>query len=166
MWKRKHKVGEWLPWYRVRNYKGNLTEAEKRQFDAFRMQPKHPAAQLHDLPEEVQSYINLIECKLYEHKQEGLALQAMVASATGAALLFLNYKSCFPPTIWSNLGGVLLLVWPWFFYRRQRNKNHEEHMPSSDSDVPWSSDEGFRQQWELNYLVRSLRAERDASSGS
>jgi exonuclease I len=30
MWKRKRKA-EWLPWYRARNYKGDLTEAEKRQ---------------------------------------------------------------------------------------------------------------------------------------
>ena len=70
MWKRKRKA-EWLPWYRARNYKGDLTEAEKRQFDAFRMQPKHPAAQEDDLPEEVQSYIGRIEMELYDKKQEG-----------------------------------------------------------------------------------------------
>jgi hypothetical protein len=35
---------EWLPWYRARGYNGNLTEAEKRQLDAFRAQEKHPAA--------------------------------------------------------------------------------------------------------------------------
>ena len=48
MWKRKR---EWLPWYRARNYEGDLTEAEKRQLDAFRMQPSHPAAKFDDLPE-------------------------------------------------------------------------------------------------------------------
>jgi exonuclease I len=60
MWKRKRKAEEWLPWYRARNYKGDLTEAEKRQFDAFRMQPKHPAD--HDLPEEVRNYIIRWSC--------------------------------------------------------------------------------------------------------
>jgi hypothetical protein len=70
--KGKHKA-EWLPWYRARNYKGDLTEAEKRQFDAFRVQPKHPAAQYHELPEEVQSYINRIECELYDKRQDGVA---------------------------------------------------------------------------------------------
>jgi exonuclease I len=76
MWKRKRKA-EWLPWYRARNYKGDLTEAEKRQLDAFRMQPKHPAAQEDDLPEEVQSYIGRIEMELYDKKQEGAVGQAM-----------------------------------------------------------------------------------------
>ena len=41
MWRRKRKA-EWLPWYQARSYKGDLTEAEKRELDAFRMQPKHP----------------------------------------------------------------------------------------------------------------------------
>ena len=38
MWKRKRK-SEWLPWYRAPDYKGDLTEAQKRELDAFRMQP-------------------------------------------------------------------------------------------------------------------------------
>jgi hypothetical protein len=73
----KHK-SEWVPWYRARNYKGNLTEAEKRQFDAFRMQPRHPAATYDDLPEEVQNYIGRIEIELYDKKQEGAAGTAFV----------------------------------------------------------------------------------------
>ena len=55
MVKRKRQV-EHLPWYRARNYKGDLTETEKRQLDAFRKQPKHPAAEEDDLPEEVRNY--------------------------------------------------------------------------------------------------------------
>jgi hypothetical protein len=162
MWKRKRKA-EWLPWYRASNYKGNMTEAEKRQFDAFRMQPKHPAAQYEYLPKEVQNYINRIEYELYDHKQDGLAGKTMLASALGAWLLFLNYKSCFPPTIWSNVGGILLLIWPWFSFLTQWKKNAEEHLPSAP-DAPHSTEEGIRQEWELNYLVQSRRAERDASS--
>jgi exonuclease I len=38
MFRRKKKQPEHLPWYRARNYKGNLTEDEKRQLDFFRMQ--------------------------------------------------------------------------------------------------------------------------------
>jgi hypothetical protein len=50
-----------VPWYRRRDYKGNLTEDEKRELDHFRwlaQQPggKHPAD--HDLPEEVDLYIS------------------------------------------------------------------------------------------------------------
>jgi len=64
--KRKGKP-EWLPWYRSRNYKGDMTETEKRQLDAFRAQPKHPATRTEDLPEEVRDYINGIELELYDH---------------------------------------------------------------------------------------------------
>jgi hypothetical protein len=85
---------EWVPWYRAHDYEGNLTEAEKRQLDSFRVQPKHPAAQYDELPEEVQSYINRIECELYDKKQSSLVGQATVLSAIGGALLFLNYKGC------------------------------------------------------------------------
>jgi hypothetical protein len=51
-----------------------------------------------------------------------------------AALLFLNYKGCLgEPTIWSNVGAVLLLVLPWFWFRREFHKNAEEHVPSGNS---------------------------------
>jgi len=65
MWKRK---GEWLPWYRARNYQGTLTETEKRQLDAFRAQPMHPAARLESLPKEVQDHISGIEMELFDKK--------------------------------------------------------------------------------------------------
>jgi hypothetical protein len=42
--RRRKSSSERLPWYRAPDYSGNLTEAEKRQLDAFRMQARHPAA--------------------------------------------------------------------------------------------------------------------------
>jgi exonuclease I len=54
---RKKKPTERLPWYRARNYKGDLTENEKRQLDSFRMRPEHPAASYDTLPGEVKVYI-------------------------------------------------------------------------------------------------------------
>ena len=88
--------------------------------DDFRMQPKHPAAQEDDLPEEVRDHIGTIEMELYDKKQEYAAGKAIVGSALGAALLFLNYKGCLgAPTIWSYAGAVLLLVLPWFFARME-----------------------------------------------
>jgi hypothetical protein len=171
MWKRKRKA-EWLPWYRGPNYKGNMTEAEKFQLDAFRMQPTHPAAQWDALHEEVQSYINKIELELYDKKQEGAAGLALALSAIGAALLYLNYKGCFgPPTLWSYIGAGLLLVLPWLFYRHQWNKNADEFMPLGDpsDDAPDNAtEERFREEWKLNYIVQNRqaerrRAERDAS---
>lgn len=74
MWKRTRKA-ERVPWYRSRDPKGhiitgNIPEAVKRELDAFRMQPKHPAAQEDDLPEEVRDYIGQLEMELYDKKQE------------------------------------------------------------------------------------------------
>jgi hypothetical protein len=143
---------EWVPCYRARKYKGDLTEAEKRQLDAFRMQPNHPAATIDDLPDEVQQYVSRVELELYDKKQEAAAARAFVVSAIGAALLFLNYNGCFAaPTIWSNLGAVLLLVCPWPIYLYQWRRNAEEFMPRGAS---WSATaEAIRQEWELNYIA-------------
>jgi hypothetical protein len=41
MFGRKKKPAECLPWYRARDYKGDLTENEKRQLDLFRMRKEH-----------------------------------------------------------------------------------------------------------------------------
>jgi hypothetical protein len=158
MWKRKREA-EWLPWYRARNYKGDLTEVEKRELDAFRVRPDHPAAQGDNLPEEVQSYLNKIELELYDKKQDGAVGRALVLSAIGAALLYLNYEGCFgAPTTWSYAAAVLLLVVPWLYYRYEWNRNAEEFLPS---DAPHSAtDEAIRQEWEVDYIARKRQAER------
>ncbi|MDP9592312.1 UNVERIFIED_ORG: hypothetical protein J2W19_004903 [Shinella zoogloeoides] len=41
MWWKREQRTEFLPWYRVPGFKGKVSEAEKRQFDAFRMQERH-----------------------------------------------------------------------------------------------------------------------------
>src|SRR5262245_48784989 len=74
---KKKQPTEHLPWYRERNYTGNLTEVEKRQLDAFRMQEKHPAADYDDLPEEVKRYIGSLEMEVYDNKQGALALETL-----------------------------------------------------------------------------------------
>ena len=165
MWKRKT---ERLPWYRAGDPKshiiiGNIPEAVKRQLDAFRMQPKHPAAHQDDLPEEVQSYIGSIEMELYDKKQEAAVTQAMFGSVVGAGLLFANYKGWLPSisSFWSYVGAVLLLVVPWIWYWREWHKNAEEFTPEDYHPT----DEAIRREWEIKYLARSRRAERDASSG-
>lgn len=69
MFGRKNKK-EPLPWYRARNYKGNLTEAEKRELDLLRHREseggEHPSANYGYLPEEVQSYLSKIEIERYD----------------------------------------------------------------------------------------------------
>ena len=68
----KKKPTERLPWYRARGYKGDITENEKRQLDAFRMQKEHPAASYDSLPKEVRMYMIKIGMELYDKKQESL----------------------------------------------------------------------------------------------
>jgi hypothetical protein len=164
MWKRKRKT-EWLPWYRARDYKGNLTEEQKRELDAFRMQPTHPAAQLDCLPQEVQDYVGKIEMELYDKKQEMAAGRAFALSAIGAALLWLNYKGYLGgQTFWSLFAVTLLLIVPWFYYRYEWKKNAEEFLPSDHSHNP--TDEAIRQQWELNYIVHSHEQRRSNTAAN
>jgi hypothetical protein len=85
--RRKKKQREHLPWYRARNYKGNLTEIEKRQLDSFRMQEKHPAGDYDSLPEEVQRYISSLEIEVYDNKQQTLALSTLFVSGVGGYFL-------------------------------------------------------------------------------
>ena len=73
MFRRKKKPTERLPWYRERNFKGNLTENEKRQLNSFRMRESHPAATNGSLPEEVQRYISSLEMEVYDRKQGSLS---------------------------------------------------------------------------------------------
>ena len=54
-----------MPLYRRKEYKGNLTGDEKRYLDSFRLEEKHPATAVEDLPEEVQSYLSELELAVY-----------------------------------------------------------------------------------------------------
>jgi hypothetical protein len=150
VWKRK-KIAEWVPWYRAPNYDGTLTEAEKRELDAFRMQPKHPSAQYDDLPDEVQQYISKIQVELYDQKQDRASSRALFLSATGAALLYLTYKGCLDAAPLMYVGAALLLVVPWFYYRYEWNRNAEEFHPSN---LEYPTDEAIRKEWELDYITR------------
>lgn len=144
-----------LPWYRERTYKGNLTEAEKRQLDAFRMQDKHPAADWNELPEEVQSYISRIEMDVYDRKQSTLAVTTIACSAAGLLLGYSAYMGYVDSSAWKYAIAAILTVAPWFFYRRQWNKNAEEFLPSDNPGRP--TEEGIRQEWEMNYLAHIRR---------
>ncbi|MGH0214408.1 hypothetical protein NKY66_10890 [Sinorhizobium meliloti] len=154
-WKRKQNT-EWLPWYRVPGFKGKVSEAEKRQLDAFRMQERHPAASYQDLPEEVQSYISRLELENYDFKQEKAVNGPMLASLIGAVILGVSYFGVhIQPTgsIWPYAFGLLLLIAPWFVYRREWQRNADELFPRRHGG-PNLSDENIRKEWELDYLTR------------
>lgn len=86
------KEQDWTPWYRRKEYKGNLTEEEKRHLDSFRLEEKHPAVAVEDLPEEVQGYLSELELAVYDAKQEGVATKAFVLTGIGALAIFLAYR--------------------------------------------------------------------------
>jgi hypothetical protein len=77
---RKKKPIERLPWYRARNYRGDLTENEKRQLDSFRMRREHPAASYDTLPGEVKVYMGELTLEIYDTKQERLRVACSVVS--------------------------------------------------------------------------------------
>jgi hypothetical protein len=84
-----------LPWYRSPNYKGNLTEEEKRELDSFRIreerdEQEHPAASSDDLPHEVNMYISKLQLERYDKIQQSLFTSCFVLSAIGVFVL-LNY---------------------------------------------------------------------------
>ena len=152
--RRRKRKREWLPWYRAHNYKGNLTEAEKRQLDAFRAQPEHPAARWDQLPEEVQNYIGRIELELHDKKQDEATGFALFWSLCIVVVLVLNYLGCLQrSTNWAYPVGALLLILTWVDCHRKWNKNSEELFPSGEGAPTNRTDEAFRYEWELNFIV-------------
>lgn len=86
------KEQDWIPWYRRKEYKGNLTEEEKRHLDSFRLEENHPAVAFENLPEEVQGYLSELELAVYDAKQEGVATKAFMLTGIGALMAFLAYR--------------------------------------------------------------------------
>ncbi|MBR0847105.1 hypothetical protein JQ543_05035 [Bradyrhizobium diazoefficiens] len=160
-WKKKQK--EDLPWYRLPNYKGNLTEDEKRELDYFRHREKiegetHPADR-YDLPEHVGMYVSGLEIARYDEIQERLVGRCFLWSAIGIFVLAnhfgwisLNYRS----TEMLMFGAVALIV-PWFYYPIKWRKNADQYMGSD------THQEEIRKEWELDYIVSRKRKRSDPS---
>jgi hypothetical protein len=148
-WRKKQEV---LPWYRALNYKGNLTEDEKRELDSFRYQSEHhglghPAAKCSDLPEEVAQYISGLQIQLYDSIQESLAGRCLLMCAVGAFLL-LNHFGWFSldyHSVETLMFGAVLLLAPLVYYPIKWKRNADEHLGDTD--------ELLRTEWELNYIV-------------
>lgn len=147
---------ETLPWYRAKNYDGNLAESEKRQFDAFRSLPKHPAALSEELPEEVQSYINRIELELYDAKQSEAAIGFVAAAGFGIALMAINYVERIPASDLYYFVGGGIVAYSWFRYGRVWRRNADELHPSSEQELS-RTDEALRREWELEYITKTPR---------
>ena len=157
MFGRKKKRKEPLPWYRARNYKGNLTENEKRELDSFRHREseggEHPSASYGDLPEEVQSYLSKIEIEHYDLIQETLVGRCFLLSGVGL-LLLLNHFGWIPKYDSTELflAGVFLLLAAWVYYPIKWRKNADR----------FSEHDGIRTEWELNYIVSKKMSDKSS----
>jgi hypothetical protein len=146
---------ERLPWYRAPDYSGNLTEAEKRELDASRVQARHPAYQHGELPEHVESYIAGLEIEAYDLKQARAAACALAATLVGAAVLYVTHFGIRPSdSIWDYLIGLAFIILPWFAYRSEWRKNADA----------FSAHGGILKEWELDHITKArLAAKRRAN---
>jgi hypothetical protein len=155
MFRRKKKQPEHLPWYRARNYKGNLTEAEKRQLDFFRMQEKHPAADYDRLPEEVKRYIGSLEMELYDKKQEALVPPTLFLSGVGGYFLVRYILGYDEGSLFHYAWSISLFLLPWIWYRAKWKQNAEAFLPSHG---PSPTNEAILREWELEYITNKRRS--------
>ena len=154
------KDDEWVPWYRRKEYKGNLTEEEKRHLDSFRLEEKHPAVAVEDLPEEVQGYLSELELAVYDKEQDGAATKAWGMTGIGAFMSFMAYHELgWPsPLLGYALGGASI-VFAWINYSREWKKNADGlWMGKEGKGVPFSrTEEKLQMYWELDEIMRFKR---------
>ncbi len=148
---------EILPWYRQKNYKGGLSEHEKRFLDSFRLEDKHPSASYGDLPEEVRHYITHLEHKIYDAEQGKVFFGCAFVSFLGGLLL---YDWWIPPSKWSSEAwfpeltapfSVLLILLPWVYWFYEERRLTREYMPRDDPNRP--TNEGIKEQWERDVIT-------------
>ncbi|MGO4440604.1 hypothetical protein [Rhizobium sp. RAF56] len=149
-WRRRKNTAEKLPWYRAPGYSGNLTEAEKRQLDAFRMQKRHPAPDYDDIPRTAQMILSRLEIENYDLKQENAFSKALVGSLVGAAVLYVNHYGIQPAhSIGWFIFGALFVIVPWVFHKFQYDKISEEFFPRGAPPIH----EELLKEWELQFIV-------------
>jgi len=151
------KEQDWTPWYRRKEYRGNLTEEEKRYLDSFRLEEKHPAVAVDDLPEEVQGYLSELELAVYDAKQDSVATKAFMLTGMGALVAFLAYHELgwLPPLVGYVIGGVII-TFAWINYSREWKKNADGlWIKQEGRGIPFSTtEEKLQEYWELYEIVR------------
>ena len=150
-------VEEWVPWYRRKEYKGNLTEEEKRYLDSFRLEEKHPAAAVENLPGEVQAYLSELELAVYDARQDGIASSAFLFTGIGVLLLYLTYcEIVWLPLLGGYIAGGVMIILAWINYSREWKKNAAGLWIKDDGKgVPFSrTEEKLQEYWELEAINR------------
>jgi hypothetical protein len=148
---------EWIPWYRRKEYKGNLTEDEKRHLDTFRVEGKHPATAFEELPKEVQEYLNELELSVYDATQERVAIKSLVQTCVGALLIFLAYLGLgwLSPLVGYFL-GCAIITFAWFNHSRDWKQNADSiWIKQKGKGVPLSrTEDKLQEYWDLDAIGR------------
>jgi len=96
--------GEHLPWYRAKNYRGDLTEREKQLLDDLRSRGDEQATKSDELPADVQGYIKHLEFELEEKRRQ--------SNFNGSAfLIFCAFLSAFASSSLNREPEEWLLLW-------------------------------------------------------
>jgi hypothetical protein len=149
------KKGEWLPWYRRKDYRGNLTEEEKRFLDGLRQSGQHPASAYDELPEEAQMYILELEQSVYDAKQSKATYTFLLMAAIGLFTIFGSYRdSLWLAPIVGYLSGAGMIFIGWLLYSREFKRNADEYIPMGKvPDSPNNlTDEGLRRHYEMQAI--------------
>lgn len=154
------KIDPSLPWYRQHDYKGKMTEANKRKLDTLRDKERYPSTRWHSIPEDVRNYISRLELELYDYKQQEAASRLISFCLLVIALMALNYFGFEASTdSWLYVIGIGLIAFSWFSYSRKWKATADEFLPKTARPIS-KSEEEIRQEWELEYLTKLYRAER------
>jgi len=158
------KEDKWVPWYRRKIYKGDLTEEEKRYLDSFRLGEKHPAVTVEDLPEEVQGYLSELELTVYDQKQDGVATKAFLLTGIGAFVIFSAYREIgwLSPLLGYVLGGAII-AFAWINYSREWKKIADGRwIKQEGKGVPFSrTEEKLQEYWELDEISHFRKRYKD-----
>ncbi len=149
---------EWVPWYRRNDYKGDLSEEEKRTLDSFHAQNAHPATSVDELPQEAQNYIMRLEIELYDERQQAAAGEAIFMSVVSAFFAYSVYPNTTYVSFISYFLCATLFVLSWIKYRRVWKANASKLFPK-EKGAPSRSDHElqYEYEFEFEYIVRHRR---------
>ena len=102
-------------------------------------------------------YIAGLELEAYDLKQERAASGVLTTTLVGAAILYVAHFGGPPDSIWSYLGGLALMIFPWFVYRYEWRKN---------ADANHLASENILMEWELHHLAKAKLAAKHRANDS
>jgi hypothetical protein len=146
---------EWVPWYRRKDYKGDLTEEEKRLLDGFRPPNHHPAQSVSSLSESVTLYISSLELEVYDRERQSAFGKAFGGTLCLALLGFLAHRSGDLNAYWIAFGTAFTVLL-WVEMRLRTRKAKEALFPPGEG-APSALEAAIQQNWDLDYIYNHRR---------